>query len=427
MARLPEYVRNLRNTLLSRAGITASHEESTVETVKASIAQRLPKIFGPQASDAMLTDQPLSSLTWAVKSEIGLWIRRGVSGHCRDPVRYADFTPWKYAQALTAARKYAHIPMLADSGVSALTPVEFYNIRDVLESFGDISMLADVLKQATNCDDNIVLASVADTINYHFDSLSVIGAATDLFKGLIESYARLKRLGAPGLDLIFSLIELGLRMPSEFNTVALLRQDLSRIENKSALAAPSPLSDNLSMAFNDADSSFQEKLDQILFSGGGMDESTMDSIFNSLTGALANENGHVKLSANDICRYLAYLRSFHPKRFDARLVRWVCGVLKSPSRFAMVRVLPPLIGVGCVTIHAFVMLVKKLLQSERIASVVPKVTDLQLDLLELLVPQEPSGSRYTDMVCIITLLLATHPHFLPLVLKHALQLSNPSV
>ncbi|EHA20051.1 hypothetical protein ASPNIDRAFT_209098 [Aspergillus niger ATCC 1015] len=370
LARLPEYVRNLRNTLLSRAGITASDEESTIATVKASIAQRLPKIFGPQASDAMLTDQPLSSLTWAVKSEIGLWIRRGVSGHCREPVRYAVFSPFKY----------------------------FYNIRDVLESFGDISMLADVLKQATNCDDSVVLASVADTINFHVDSLSIIGAATDLFKGLVESYARLKRLGAPSLDLIFSLIELGLRMPSEFNTVALLRQDLSRIENKSALAAPSPLSDNLSTAFNDADSSFQEKLDQILFSGGGMDESTMDSIFNSLTAALANENGHLKLSANDICRYLAYLRSFHPKRFDARLVRWVCGVLKSPSRIAMVRILPPLIGVGCVTIHAFVMLVKKLLQSERVASVVPKVTDLQLDLLELLVSQESSGSRYTDMV-----------------------------
>lgn len=302
--------------------------------------------------------------------------------------------------------------MLADSGVSALTPVEFYNIRDVLESFGDISMLADVLKQATNCDDSVVLASVADTINFHFDSLSIIGAATDLFKGLVESYARLKRLGAPSLDLIFSLIELGLRMPSEFNTVALLRQDLSRIENKSALAAPSPLSDNLSTAFNDADSSFQEKLDQILFSGGGMDESTMDSIFNSLTAALANENGHLKLSANDICRYLAYLRSFHPKRFDARLVRWVCGVLKSPSRIAMVRILPPLIGVGCVTIHAFVMLVKKLLQSERVASVVPKVTDLQLDLLELLVSQESSGSRYTDMVCFIALLRAIHPHSL---------------
>ncbi|PYH98731.1 mediator of RNA polymerase II transcription subunit 12 [Aspergillus ellipticus CBS 707.79] len=380
LARLPEYVRNLRNTLLSRAGIPASQEESNIVTMKASIAQQLPKIFGPQNSDAMLTDLSLSDLTWAVKSEIGLWIRRGVTGHYREPTR-----------------KHAHIPMLADSRISALTPNEFYIIRNVLESFGDISILADVLKQATTCGDSIVLASVADTVNYHFDSLCVIGAGTDLFKGLVESYARLKRLGVPGLDLIFSLIELGLRMPSEFNTVALLRQDLSRIEGKSALAAPSPLSDHISMAPGGVDTSFQEKLDQVLFSGGGLDESSLDSVFTSLTRALAN-NGQGKLSANEICRYLAYLRSFHPKRFDAMLVRWVCGLLKSPSRSAMTRILPPLIGVGCVTIHAFVMLVKKLSQSERVASVMPNVTDLRLDLLELLVPPEPGHTRYADMV-----------------------------
>ncbi|PWY67503.1 mediator of RNA polymerase II transcription subunit 12 [Aspergillus heteromorphus CBS 117.55] len=380
LARLPEYVRSLRNTLLNRAGIPPSQEESTIAAIKASIAQQLPKIFGAQTDDAMLADLSLSDLTWAVKSEIGLWIRRGVTGHFREPTR-----------------KYAHIPLLADSGTSALTAHEFYNLRNVLESFGDISMLADVLKQATTSGDSIVLASVADTVNYHFDSLCVIGAATDLFKGLVESYARLKRIGLPGLDLIFSLIELGLRMPSEFNTVALLRQDLSRIEGKSALAAPSPLSDHIPMTSGGVDSSFQEKLDQILFSGGGLDESSLDSVFTSLTRALGN-HGQDKLSANDICRYLAYLRSFHPKRFDAMLVRWVCGLLKSPSRSVMTRILPPLIGVGCVTIHAFVMLVRKLLQSERVASVIPNVADLRLNLLELLVPPEPSQSRYVDMV-----------------------------
>ena len=87
LARLPEYVRNLRNTLLSRTGMPASQEESVIAAVKASIAQRLPKIFGAQISDAMLTDLSLPSLTWAVKSEIGLWIRRGVSEHRRDPIR----------------------------------------------------------------------------------------------------------------------------------------------------------------------------------------------------------------------------------------------------------------------------------------------------------------------------------------------------
>ena len=55
--------------------------------------------------------------------------------------------------------------------VSALTADEFYSVRDILETFGDISMLADVLKCASSSDDPIVLASVADTTNRHLDSL----------------------------------------------------------------------------------------------------------------------------------------------------------------------------------------------------------------------------------------------------------------
>jgi hypothetical protein len=294
----------------------------------------------------------------------------------------------------------AGITVPADRNVSRLTPDEFYHIRDVLESFGDLSMLADVVKQATSCDDNIVLASAADTVNYHFDSFCVIGATSDLFRSLVESYARLKRLGTPNLDLVFSLIELGLRLPQECNTVALLRQDLLRIESKSALAAPSPLSDNPSTAINEADPSFRSKLDQLLSSGGGMDESTMASIFASLTNILTGRNEDVKLSANETCRYLAYLRPFHPKHFDAMLVRWVCGLLKSSARSTVPHILPPLIGVGCVTIHAFVFLVKKLLQSERIASKIPNPARLKIDILDLLVPPAPGQNRYFDLVCL---------------------------
>ncbi|KAG2421487.1 hypothetical protein HFD88_005462 [Aspergillus terreus] len=381
MTRLPDHVRNLRNTLLYRAGVPATLEDSTIAELKASIAGRLPNIFGNEVEHTMVVESPSLDLTWAVKSEIGQWLRRGISGHCRN-----------------ATSAMAGITVPADRNVSRLTPDEFYHIRDVLESFGDLSMLADVVKQATSCDDNIVLASAADTVNYHFDSFCVIGAASDLFRSLVESYARLKRLGTPNLDLVFSLIELGLRLPQECNTVALLRQDLLRIESKSALAAPSPLSDNPSTAINEADPSFRSKLDQLLSSGGGMDESTMASIFASLTNILTGRNEDVKLSANETCRYLAYLRPFHPKHFDAMLVRWVCGLLKSSARSTMPHILPPLIGVGCVTIHAFVFLVKKLLQSERIASKIPNPARLKMDILDLLVPPAPGQSRYFDLV-----------------------------
>ncbi|KAF7591900.1 RNA polymerase II mediator complex subunit [Aspergillus hancockii] len=380
--RLPEHVRNLRNTLLYRAGISVLDEDSAIAELKVSIARRLPKIFGADVGNAMPLDssQPNPNPSWAVKSEIGQWIRRGVAGHSRD-----------------SPRKLPGVPVAIDSGVSALTPDEFYGVREVFEKFGDLSMLADILKQATYCDDDVVLASVADTVNYHFDSFCVIGASSDLFRGLVESYTRLKRLGSASLDLLFSLIELGLRLPSEFNTVALLRQDLTRIESKSALAAPSPLSDSIPTALSDVDPSFQEKLNQLLSSGGGMDESTMDTVFHSLTKILGSGGSLAKLSANETSRYLAYLRPYHPKHFDTMLIRWICGLLKS-STLLMSRILPPLIGVGCVTLHAFVFLVKKLLQSQKVAAVIPNLSGLRVDLLRLLVPPGSGQKRSADLV-----------------------------
>lgn len=287
---------------------------------------------------------------------------------------------------------------LADLKVSALTPDEFYQIRGILESFGDISMLADVVKQAASSDDNIILASAADTVNYHCDSFNVIGAATDLFRRLVDAYSLLKRLGTADLELICSLIELGLQLPNEYNTVAILRQDLSRFENKSAQAAPSPLSDHIPDALSETDPSFLGKLDQFLSSGSGMDESTMDAIFDALVKVLDSGDGQTKLSANGACRYLAHLRPFHPKHFDARLVRWVCGALKSSDRIGLFKSLPPLIGVGCVTIQAFLSLVKKLLQASPTFTAIPKVDELRMNLFELLVPAAEQN-RCRDLVC----------------------------
>lgn len=289
------------------------------------------------------------------------------------------------------------VSFLVDSKVSALTPDEFYQVRGILESFGDISMLADVVKQASSSDNSIVLASAVDTVNYHCDSFSVIGAATDLFRRLVEAYWLLKRLGLVDMDLVYSLIELGLQFPNESNTVILLRQDLSRIENKSAQAAPSPLSDHMPDAFGESDPSFHEKLSQFLSSGSGMDEPALDNIFDALVKILDVGDGQAKLSANDACRYLAHLRPFHPKHFDARLVRWVCGTLQSPDRPKLSKILRPLIGVGCVTISAFLSLVRRLLQTKS-ETTVPNAAGVQMDLFELLIPPAPEMSRYCDFV-----------------------------
>jgi mediator of RNA polymerase II transcription subunit 12 len=378
ISRLPEHVANLRSTLLARTGLSVSDETATVADVKDTISRRLPGIFDLDMHDDDLSLKSLPvDLTWAVKGQIGQWLRRGVAEHTRET---------------TIIR--ASLPGDTALSVSALTPDEFYRVRAILETYGDISMLADVLKCASSSDDCTVLASVADTTNCHFDSLSVIGATTDLFRKLVDAYAGLKRFGTPSLDLMFSLIELGLRIPHELNTVSILRQDLSRMENKSIIAASSPVSDHMPDAFVDTDPLFREKLDQLLLSGNVMDEPTLDSIFNTLTKHLESDDGKTRLSANETCRYLAQLRSFQPKHFDGILARWVCGHLRSPDRVTLLRMLPPLIGVGCVTIRSFLSLVRRLGSS---SLAIPNVQDLPADLVELLVSRVEHG-KYLDLV-----------------------------
>lgn len=265
-------------------------------------------------------------------------------------------------------------------------------------------MLADVLRHATNCDDGIVLASVADTINCHLHSFFIIGATTDLFRKLLGAYTRLKRLGTANLDLLFSLIELGFQIPNEFNTVILLRQDFSRLENKSVMTVPSPVSDHIPEISSETDPSLYAKMEQILSSGGGIDEHTWDTAFNVLTRVLESAPDQTKLAENDTARYLAQLRRFYPKRFDGMLIRWVCGVLKSSPRSTLLKALPSLIGVGCVSIQAFIALVEKLSRCDN-GKMTPNIDMLKVDLIALLAAQNPEQGRYFDLVC----LKYTHP------------------
>ncbi|KAJ5692168.1 hypothetical protein N7462_001591 [Penicillium macrosclerotiorum] len=352
VGRLPEHVGNLRSTLMARTGLAFSDETSMITSVRALVSQRLPSIFSASMQlDTTLKSLPLD-LSWAVKAEIGQWLRRGVAEHTRNA---------------TTSTTRATLPGNAASSFSALTAVEFYSV---------------------------LLASVADTTNRHFDSLCVIGATTDLFRKLVDAYAGIKRFGIPSLDLMFSLIELGLRIPNETNAVTFLRQDLSRMENKSVMAASSPVSDHIPDDFGEADPLFREKLDQLLLSGNVMDEPTLDTLFNTLTKHLESDDSKTKLSANDISRYLAQLRSFQPKHFDGILARWVCGLLRVPDRSGLLRVLPPLIGVGCVTIRSFLSLVKRLSLSTK---AIPNAADLPTDLVQLLVLHNEEN-RYLDLV-----------------------------
>lgn len=390
VSRLPEHVGNLRSTLLARIGFSAANEANMIASIKQLISRRLPGIFDMESHNKMTPESLSIDITWAVKAEIGQWLRRGVAEHTRE--------------ATGSITRSSNI--VSGRPVSMLTPDEFQIVRDILENFEDVSMLADVLKYASSSKNSVVLASVADTTNYHFDSLCMIGATSDLFRKLVDAYTIIKRFNTPSLDLMFSLIELGLRIPHECNTVLILRQDLSRIGNKAILAASSPVSDHIPDSFGNSDPLFREKLDHLLLSGNLMDEPTLDTIFNTLTKQLESQLGKGKLSANDTCQYLAQLRSFQPKHFDGTLIRWVCTHLRSSDRSTLLNVIPSLIGVGCVTIASFLSLVRRLSYS---TTPLPNAEDLPADLVDVLLSvtavdrhfdlfSSPAEDRYLDLV-----------------------------
>ncbi|EPS26667.1 hypothetical protein PDE_01605 [Penicillium oxalicum 114-2] len=377
VCRLPEHVCNLRRTLMVRTGYSATEEALMIESIKTAITHRLPALFNLSMPLDNVPQSLPTSLPWSVKAEVTQWLRRCVVEHTR----------------VSTCVPQSSLPTLS-SQISALTPDEFYLVRDILEKLGDISILADVLNVASSSDDSIILASIADTIHCHLDVLLVIGAAMDLFRKVVGAYSNVKRNGLPSLDMIFSLIELGLRMPSESHTVAILRQDLLRLENRSVVAACSPVSDHIPDSLGDADPLLREKLDHLLYVGNVIDEPTMEALFQSLTKHLEGDDGKSSLSANDTCRYLAQLRSFQPKHFDVTLARWVCMRIKSSDRSHFMRVLPPLIGVGCVTIRSFWSLAKRLSAS---ANTILDAADLPTDLLGLLMIED-RGAPFLDLV-----------------------------
>jgi mediator of RNA polymerase II transcription subunit 12 len=83
VGRLPEHVANLRNTLLTRTGLSVSEEPTVIDNMKEIISQRLPGIFGETAHETVRLDSLPSNLTWAVKAELGQWLRRAIAQHNR--------------------------------------------------------------------------------------------------------------------------------------------------------------------------------------------------------------------------------------------------------------------------------------------------------------------------------------------------------
>jgi mediator of RNA polymerase II transcription subunit 12, fungi type len=316
---LPDHVNNLRSALLLRLGFDIDNESAVLHHCKCFIAAQLQGIC-PEADD--LRDQAdyrapdLGRLSWTIKSELGHWLRSTVAA-CFPAKGTADFQK-------------------AAAGASKLTLDHFMLIRGVLEQTDDVSMLADVLCSASGSTDEAVLASVADSVNAHLESLSAIGALDDLHKRVSQSYVSLKVTKISLPTLAISLLDLGRRHPDVRLPVRVLQEDIARGDKVNSIAAYSPFSDGMAETLQQAGSTFVEEFEAVILSEHNMTEQTMDQLFELVAERLKKDYvvASQEESRDSLCLLLARLRIFRPMHFDRLMANWSRSVVASSDSSA---------------------------------------------------------------------------------------------
>ncbi|KAI9829413.1 MAG: hypothetical protein M1819_006350 [Sarea resinae] len=341
---LPAHVLNLRQTLLGQAGFHLETETQAINEAKASILKRFSGSYTTEApigqADLARIPPGLSTTSRAVKAEISRWLREQV-------VRYH---PQKYDIS-----RYDPKDTMAPNG-PGITLSQFNLVRSILEEdLEDFSMLADILQAVASSEDPVILASIADTLNCHYETFAAIGAGKDLFERVLERYKSLRTGQSPERLLLVSLIGLGSRIPGEEGNTQLLFQDLKQQNQRPAVAACSPVSDHVVDALQSADSDFSEDIERLLSSGMSMDKHSLLRLFESIIGKMdsywtKNEEPPSGLGAS-----LSKLRLVNLESFDELIVRWLGQVLVSTTRPNFSMVLKPLISSGCITFSTVAM------------------------------------------------------------------------
>ncbi|KAI9819203.1 MAG: RNA polymerase II mediator complex subunit [Pycnora praestabilis] len=382
--RLSSHSRNLRQMLLASVNFSVHEESLTVSKAKVVVVDLIPDLFPiGTVSQSELLRTPnivLSQLSGTIKSEISRWIRQHVVSHTvkGDPVGPSN---WK--------------DLSVEVGTSALTVPQFVAVRSILEDLEDYTILADVLKSVTSSDNPIILASIADTLNHHLQVFAAIGAHDDLFQALIKREQSLRVRRPSEKYVLLSFMEVGSRIAENDQTLQWLAHELSRCDQKSAVAACSPVSDHMVEVLQSADVDFHEEIERLLASGTSIDKNTMARMFATVVSRIESSWFDAKEQASPLGFLLSRLRAFDLETFDTLLVRWVEGLLTMHDRPALLQCIPSLVNAGCVTLDAVVDCAQGLIGAKGGAESTLPIRSVAIETLELLI-QRNGSSKVTS-------------------------------
>ena len=337
MTDLPMHLANLRDTIC-HAELRAESDRLEYVIAKSAIEQRLPGLFRSTLQH-YLEPPPvnIAELAVPIKCQLTRWLREAIWNHNNTVGRL----PTKDDPSTTEE-------------VSALTSIEFFVTRNILEQARDFPILADVLEATTTSADSTVLAAVADTLRFHALAFAVIGALGPICESLVSRYLELRLQRPPDRIFTSSLLELcNVVQRDHTRTIGQLNYDLSRCDQRTAIAMCSPASDNMAEVRDGTGLTPDEEIERILGSGNSMDESNFKRIFARITSRITHVVTTNKPLALDRLRGWFYrLRAFDDKILERLLKTWLTHLVGKADSRTITLALGPLLTSGCISMDA---------------------------------------------------------------------------
>lgn len=326
---LPEHVLNLRQTLLQTTLQNGAYEAVVLMDDHSAIIKQLWSIFAPDIGAEITFNIPFADLSTSVRLEISRWLRQELlarldSDDDSDEMR-DDYT---------------------------LTPSRFYAIRDVMEQLEDFAILADILAISMESGDMMIFAAIADTLNHHHRTFAAIGALRPLFNSLVEQYGKFRLEKPLERAFLLALADLCCRLQAEPNLVLQLTTDITRLEQRSAVAACSPASDNMA-DFHSGKMDFDEEIDRILASGTTMDENMVARVFARVVSRIGEQNGKDDGRNSKYGLWLQRLKAFDDKTFDRHMSDTISSLMLSNGQ-SLLHILPCAVGSGSLSLENFI-------------------------------------------------------------------------
>ncbi|CCU82958.1 RNA polymerase II mediator complex [Blumeria hordei DH14] len=365
---------DMRLMLMSRANYSTQEEIHSVRKCKSLLCRRLSKVQNDvslKSDDSK--DLPedirrlLSSTSRTVKSEIGLWLRDQV------------IQTMRLTETLLKGSEDPNIGFKAPT----ITSSEFDIICQSLEDLEDISMLADVLKIVSTCNDINILTLCAGTLNLHCENFAAIGALLEIFEALLSRSREIRELSNffP-VSFLEALLELGSRIESQDIIIEELNQELSRNYNKPRIDACSPISDCHAIQ-EPTDPNIIEEIEKVITYGTNFDLKALEKLFWKTTAILESSWENLLEKQRTCGMILTKIRTHEARQFDSLMAKWLERIIDLPCRPNLIQICAPLVCSGCLTLHIVLSNCEDKF-NETYSKKQSDVNDLNLEVLDLI-------------------------------------------